>query len=161
MRRRAVLEGGLVAEVDSGRFAEPYWYAGSPLTTPEPTRPFAGRPPKGALCVPAPGVIVPDVSLPGGRLREFCRDGFLVLLGDMCDSSLFVQVLGKVITAPLAVRGLAEMDGTGSLATRLGARPDEAWVIRPDSHIAAIIPHAGPESVTAAVSRALGGSPET
>ncbi|MCK2217554.1 FAD-dependent monooxygenase [Actinomadura sp. ATCC 31491] len=161
MWRRAVLEGGRVAEVDSGRFAEPFWYVDSPLTTPEPSRPFAGRPPKGASCPPAPGVILPDAALPGGRLREVCRDGFLVLLGDMCDSSLFVQVLGKVTTAPLAVRGLAEMDGTGSLAERLGAGPDEAWLIRPDAHIAAIIPHAGPESVAAAVSRALGGSPDT
>ncbi|TDD44591.1 pentachlorophenol monooxygenase [Nonomuraea terrae] len=161
MRRRAVLEGGRIAEVDSGRFAEPFWYVDSPLTTPEPSRPFRGRPPKGASCEPAPGVILPDVALPGGRLRESCRDGFLVLLGDMCDSSLFVQVLGKVITAPLAVRGLAEIDGTGSLAGRLGAGPDEAWLIRPDSHVAAILPHAGPESVAAAVSRALGGSPDT
>ncbi|MGP3956375.1 FAD-dependent monooxygenase [Nonomuraea sp. 3N208] len=160
MHRRAVLEGGLVAEVDSGRFAEPYWYVDSPLTTPEPTRPFAGRPPKGALCPPAPGVILPDAGIPGGRLREFCRDGFLVLLGDMCDSSLFVQVLGKVTTAPLAVRGLAEMDGTGSLSERLGAGQDEAWLIRPDSHIAAITPRARPESVAAALSRALGGSPD-
>ncbi|MGA5762765.1 FAD-dependent monooxygenase [Nonomuraea bangladeshensis] len=161
VRRRAVLEGGPVDQVDSGRFAEPFWYVDSPLTTPEPSRPFAGRPPRGAACPPAPGVILPDAVLPGGRLRESCRDGFLVLLGEMCDSSLFVQVLGKVTTAPLAVRGLAEMDGTGSLAERLGAGPDEAWLIRPDAHIAAIIPHAGPESVAVAVSRALGGSTET
>ncbi|GAA3537459.1 FAD-dependent oxidoreductase [Nonomuraea rosea] len=160
VRRRAALTGGLAAEVDSGRFAEPFWYVDSPLTTPEPGRPFRGRPPKGALCEPAPGVILPDLPVPGGRLRSICRDGFLVLLGDMCDSRLFAQVLGKVITAPLAVRGLAEMEGTGSLAEKLGAGPDEAWLIRPDAHIAAIIPHAGPESVTAAVSRALGGSPD-
>ncbi|GAA3100659.1 hypothetical protein [Nonomuraea salmonea] len=105
-------------------------------------------------------MILPDLAVPGGRLRDITRDGFLVLLGDMCDSSLFVQVLGKVITAPLAVRGLAEIDGTGSLAERLGAGPDEAWLIRPDSHIAAILPHAGPESVAAAVGRALGGFPD-
>ncbi|SDK88371.1 pentachlorophenol monooxygenase/3-(3-hydroxy-phenyl)propionate hydroxylase [Nonomuraea maritima] len=161
MRRRAALEGGRMAEVDSGRFAEPFWYVDSPLTTPEPSRPFRGRPARGALCEPAPGVILPDAAIPGGRLRELCRDGFLVLLGDMCDSSLFAQVLGKVITAPLAVRGLAEMHGTGSLADTLGAGPDEAWLIRPDSHIAAILPQAEPESVAAAVSRALGGSPDT
>ncbi|GAA3656603.1 FAD-dependent oxidoreductase [Nonomuraea antimicrobica] len=157
MRRRAALEGGRAAEVDSGRFAEPFWYVDSPLTTPEPARPFPGRPPKGTPCPPVPGVILPDAPLPGGRLRELSRDGFLVLLGDMCNSRLFVQVLGKVITAPLAVRGLAEMDGTGSLAERLGAGPDEAWLIRPDSHIAAIIPHAGPDAVVAAMGRALGG----
>ncbi|NRQ35075.1 pentachlorophenol monooxygenase [Nonomuraea sp. NN258] len=153
-RRRAVLERGAIEEVDSGRFAEPFWYVDSPLTTPEPGRPFKGRPQKGATCDPAPGVILPDVPLPSGRLREICRNGFLVLLGDMCDSSLFVQVLGKVIRAPLAVRELAEIDGTGTLAATLGAEPDEAWLIRPDAHIAAIIPAAGPDRVAAAVSRA-------
>ncbi|GGO70886.1 hypothetical protein GCM10012289_35330 [Nonomuraea cavernae] len=67
---------------------------------------------------------------------------------------MFAQVLGKVTRAPLAVRELATMDGTGGLADELGVRPDEAWLIRPDAHIAAIIPHAGPESVVAAVRRA-------
>uniref|UniRef100_UPI000DE4E35F FAD-dependent monooxygenase n=1 Tax=Nonomuraea lactucae TaxID=2249762 RepID=UPI000DE4E35F len=33
------------AAVDSGRLAEPFWYVDSPLTTPDPSRPFAGRPP--------------------------------------------------------------------------------------------------------------------
>ncbi|WP_219507745.1 FAD-dependent monooxygenase [Nonomuraea ceibae] len=153
-RRRAALASGRPEQVDSGRFAEPFWYVDSPLTTPEPTRPFRGRPPRGSPCEPAPGVIVPDVPLPGGRLREHCRDGFLVLLGEMCDSGLFAQVLGKVTLAPLAVRELAEMDGTGTLAERLGAGPGEAWLIRPDAHIAAIIPHAGPETVADAVRRA-------
>jgi pentachlorophenol monooxygenase/3-(3-hydroxy-phenyl)propionate hydroxylase len=156
MRRRAVLEGGMVAEVDSGRFAEPYWYVDSPLTTPAPTRPFAGRPPKGAACEPAPGVILPDAALPGGRLRQICRDGFLVLLGEAADPGLFAQVVGKDLAAPLTVRGFAELDGTGALADRLGAGPGEAWLVRPDCHIAAIIPRAEPEAVLAAVRRACG-----
>ncbi|WP_157246094.1 FAD-dependent monooxygenase [Nonomuraea typhae] len=151
--RRDVLERGAVEEIDSGRFAEPYWYVDSPLTT--PGRPFAGRPPKGQSPPPAPGVILPDCGIPGGRLRELCRAGFLLLLGEMCDSSLFARILGKVTTAPLAVRELAEIDGTGALTETLGAAPDEAWLIRPDAHIAAIIPHAGPDDVAAALSRAL------
>lgn len=127
---------------------------GSPLSTPAPDRPFTGRPPRGQLCDPCPGVILPDVPVPGGRLRALCRDGFLVLLGGMCDSGLFAQVLGKVCTAPLVVRELAEIDGSGRLAERLGAGPDEAWLIRPDARIAAIIPHAGADSTAAAVRRA-------
>ncbi len=155
-RRRAVLDGGVREEIDSARFAEPYWYVDSPLTTPEPSRPFAGRPPKGTVPPPAPGVALADVPLPGGgRLREFCRAGILVLLGDMCNLSLFAQVLGKVTTAPLAVRELAALDRSGGLAKTLGAEPGDAWIIRPDAHIAAIIPQAGPERVAAAVSRAL------
>ncbi|MGI5272989.1 FAD-dependent monooxygenase [Nonomuraea sp. CA-218870] len=157
-RRRAALEEALAtgrpAGVDSGRFAEPFWYVDSPLTTPDPGRPFRGRPAKGASCDPGPGVILPDLPVPGGRLRQSCRNGFLILLGEMCDSGLFAQVLGKVCTAPLAVRELAEMDGFGKLAERLGAGPGEAWIVRPDAHIAATIPHAGPESVAAAVRRA-------
>ncbi|NUR87859.1 MAG: pentachlorophenol monooxygenase, partial [Nonomuraea sp.] len=65
------------------------------------------------------------------------------------------QVLGSVTTAPLAVRELAEIDGNGTLAETLGAVPGEAWLVRPDAHIAAIIPHASPQSVAAAVSRSL------
>jgi 3-(3-hydroxy-phenyl)propionate hydroxylase len=151
--RLDVLERGAVEEIDSGRFAEPYWYADSPLTT--PGRPCGGRPPRGAGQAPAPGVIVPDVALPGGRLQERCRDGFLLVLGEMCDSRLFAQILGKVTKAPLAVVELAEIDVTGLLADTLGAAPDEAWLIRPDAHIAAIVPHAGTDRVAAAVSRAL------
>ncbi|MFI6292122.1 FAD-dependent monooxygenase [Nonomuraea sp. NPDC050790] len=151
--RRDVLERGAIEEVDSGRFAEPYWYVDSPLTT--PGRPFGGRPPRGQSPAPAPGVILPDCPVPGGRLRELCRNGFLLLLGEMCDSGLFAQILGKVTTAPLAVRELAEIDGTGALTETLGAAPGEAWLVRPDAHIAAIIPHAGTGQVTAAVSRAL------
>jgi 3-(3-hydroxy-phenyl)propionate hydroxylase len=158
-RRHEALERaartGDASGVDSGRFAEPFWYVDSPLTTPDPGRPFAGRPPRGAICPPCPGVILPDIQVPGGRLREFCRRGFLVLLGEMCNSGLFAQVLGRVTTAPLAVRELAEVDGSGKLAERLGAGPDEAWLIRPDAHIAAIVPDAGPESVAAAVRRAM------
>lgn len=149
--RREVLERGAVAEIDSGRFAEPYWYVDSPLTTPSPERPFAGRPPKGSSPPPAPGVMLPDVPLQSGRLRELCREGFLVLVGEMLDSRLFAQVLGKESTAPLAVRELAAAD----VAAQLGLRPDEAWVIRPDAHIAAIVPRAGADTVAAAVRRAL------
>ncbi|MGJ3561400.1 FAD-dependent monooxygenase [Streptomyces sp. INA 01156] len=49
---RAVAEPAARAQVDSGRLAEPFWYVDSPLTTTDPARSFAGRPPKGS--VPAP-----------------------------------------------------------------------------------------------------------
>jgi pentachlorophenol monooxygenase/3-(3-hydroxy-phenyl)propionate hydroxylase len=37
----------------------------------------------------------------------------------------------------------------------LRARPGEAWLIRPDAHIAAVLPDPAPDSVAAAACRAL------
>ncbi len=64
---RAATDPAARAQVDSGRLAEPFWYVDSPLTTPDERRPFPGRPARGDVPVPAPGVLVPDcpVTVPG------------------------------------------------------------------------------------------------
>jgi len=150
---RAARDPG-TATVDSGRFAEPYWYVDSPLTTPEPTRPFAGRPPKGQDAVPAPGVIVPDapVNLPGAsRIREVVRDGFTVLLAGRDDHDAFASAARTATGAPVTVLGLER-----ALGDALRAVPGDAWLIRPDAHIAAVLPAATPERLATAVRRALG-----
>lgn len=141
--RRSVLDEGRTSDVDSGRFAEPFWYATSPLTTPDPSRPLPTRPPRGGLPVPAPGTLVPDVPTPAGRLRALARDGFL-LLGDHSptDPELAAPVRTLPITFPSA------------LATALAARPGETWVVRPDAHVAAVLP-AGAD-VTPVLRRACG-----
>src|SRR6185312_2310524 len=79
---RAVDDPAAHAHVNSGRLAEPFWYHDSPLTTPDATRPFTGRPPRGAVPPPGPGVLVPDVPCAQARLRALAREGFLVLLAD-------------------------------------------------------------------------------
>jgi len=140
--------------VDSGRFAEPYWYVDSPLTTPEPSRPFAGRPPKGHDAVPAPGVIVPDapVSVAGAsRLREVVRSGFTVLLADRDDHDAFERAARSATGAPVTVLGLGP-----ELAGLLRAGPGDAWLIRPDAYVAAVLPGATPGRLAAALRRALG-----
>jgi pentachlorophenol monooxygenase/3-(3-hydroxy-phenyl)propionate hydroxylase len=48
------------------------------------------------------------------------------------------------------------LDRAGALAPALGAEPGEAWLIRPDAHIAAVLPAATPERLATAVRRALG-----
>ena len=158
--RRATLEKAALdpatamASVDSGRFAEPYWYSDSPLTTPEPSRPFAGRPPKGEDAVPGPGVIVPDAVMKAGRrFRELVRDGFTVLLAGRDDHGSFERAARTATEAPVTVLGLDRID---ALAPALGADPGEAWLIRPDAHIAAVLPGATPERLETAVRRALG-----
>jgi 3-(3-hydroxy-phenyl)propionate hydroxylase len=145
-RRLSVLAGAtsdrvLRAQVDSGRLAEPFWYADSPLTTPDPARPPATRPPRGAVPPPAPGVLAPDALVPGGtRLRAVARTGF-VLLG-ACASDLDL-----VTPLPMDDR----------LRQALGAYPGELWLIRPDAHVAAVLTH--PSQVPAALRRSLGFSP--
>src|SRR5215218_4385179 len=86
--QRAATEPAARSQVDSGRLAEPFWYVDSPLTTPDERRPFPGRPARGDVPVPAPGVLVPDcpITVPGRpdlvRLRQLARAGVTVLLGD-------------------------------------------------------------------------------
>ncbi|HKS43867.1 MAG TPA: FAD-dependent monooxygenase, partial [Amycolatopsis sp.] len=62
----AATQEAVRARVDSGRLAEPFWYTASALTTPDSTRPFAGRPPRGQVPPAGPGVLVPDVPLASG-----------------------------------------------------------------------------------------------
>ncbi|MFC5746144.1 FAD-dependent oxidoreductase [Actinomadura rugatobispora] len=155
---RAAADPAAIGGVDSGRFAEPFWYGGSPLTTPEPTRPPpAGRPPKGAVQPPAPGVIVPDLPLgdPGGatRLRRLLRDGFALLLAPgLGDGEDLVAEARAVSGAPVHVVA----DPGGAVARGLGVRAGEAWLVRPDAHLGAILPRPRPGDLAAALRRALG-----
>jgi 3-(3-hydroxy-phenyl)propionate hydroxylase len=140
--RRAVLAGaasdpGLRAQVDSGRLAEPFWYADSPLTKPDPTRPFAGRPALGTVPAPGPGILVPDIAVGGSRLRARARTGFVLLGADRCS-------VAQVTPVP--------MDDATRLA--LAARPGEQWLIRPDAHVAAILRDSS--QLPAALHRCLG-----
>ena len=117
---RAAHDPAACEQVDSGRLAEPFWYADSPLTTPDPGRPFAGRPPRGAVPPPGPGILLPDVTVPGGRIRELARQGFLLLTTPGVD--------------PAGMRSV-EIPVGGAL----GARPGEAWLVRPDAYVAAVL----------------------
>jgi len=164
-RRREVLERALTdprarAEVDSGRLAEPFWYVDSPLTTPHPTRVFTGRPPRGQTPPVVPGVLVPDapINVPGspdvGRLREIARDGVLVLTTG--DPAVAEAAATAVTRAPVRALAIADIDPSGLLAEALDARPGEAFVIRPDGHLAAVVAHDDAPALSTAVARLLG-----
>ncbi|WP_290061772.1 FAD-dependent monooxygenase, partial [Amycolatopsis solani] len=117
---RAATDPAVHVRVDSGRLAEPFWYAGSPLTTADPERPFGGRPPRGTVPPPGPGVLLPDVTVASGRLRDLARQGFLLL------------------TTP-GVRAEGAPSAGIPLGGALGARPGEAWLVRPDAYVAAVL----------------------
>jgi 3-(3-hydroxy-phenyl)propionate hydroxylase len=158
--RRALLDAAVTdptrrSEVDSGRFAEPFWYIDSPLTTVHPARPFSGRPPRGQMPVPGPGILVPDapVSAPGvNRLRELVRAGVLVLTTEGVDAASIAVVLKEVTGAPQRVVSLADIDLDAAV---LGARPGEAWLIRPDGHVAAVLSDVSSPAIDTAVRRML------
>ncbi|AXB43371.1 FAD-dependent monooxygenase [Amycolatopsis albispora] len=147
---RAAVDPEARAAVDSGRLAEPFWYVDSPLTTPDPARPFGGRPPRGEVPPAGPGVLLPDapVVVPGigpTRARAIARDGFLLL------STIEVVAPGRA-----RVLRLAEIDPDGALTTALGAKPGEVWVVRPDAHVAAVLTEPSPAEIEAALARAAG-----
>jgi pentachlorophenol monooxygenase/3-(3-hydroxy-phenyl)propionate hydroxylase len=158
---RAVTDPGARAQVDSGRFAEPFWYVDSPLTTPCPGRRFTGRPPRGEVPPPVPGVLLPDAPVrlagsPGtGRLRQLARAGLLLLVTDGVDGAGVAAAAAVATPAPSRVLALADLDPDSSIRSMLSARPGEAWLIRPDAHIAAVFSDPAPATVTAAIHRCL------
>jgi pentachlorophenol monooxygenase/3-(3-hydroxy-phenyl)propionate hydroxylase len=165
--RRAVLEAAAAdpqraGAVDSGRFAEPFWYVGSPLTTPDARRRFAGRPPRGESPPPGPGVLLPDVPIavagrPGvTRLRELAREGLLVLTGAQVDTGRVAATVTGACAAPVAVHAAADLDRSGALTAAVGVDGGETWVVRPDAHVAAVVRDEG--ALVAAVRRAIGHS---
>ena len=163
---RAADDPAARALVDSGRLAEPFWYVDSPLTTPSPTRPFAGRPARGAVPPAGPGILVPDApvsgytrsstgihSRPPLRFREIARDGFLILTGRATDVAA-VRATVATMPGPNRVLALPEIDPDGTLTAALGARPDEVWIIRPDAHVAAVLATPTQHAIRAALARA-------
>jgi 3-(3-hydroxy-phenyl)propionate hydroxylase len=143
------------ALVDSGRLAEPFWYADSPLTTPSPARPCHGRPPRGAVPAPGPGILVPDGVWEGShRFRMLARDGFLLLVTPGADVSA-ARAAAERVAAPVRVLELAQGDPTGVLTGALDARPGEVWVVRPDAHVAAVLEHPSSATIEGAMHRAL------
>jgi 3-(3-hydroxy-phenyl)propionate hydroxylase len=164
---RATTDPEVREQVDSGRLAEPFWYVDSPLTTPHPTRTFPGRPPRGQTPPVVPGVIVPDVPITSAdvphatRLRQIARDGFLVLTAADVDTSTVAAAVEKATTAPTRVLALTTVDTTGALREALQPEPTEAWVIRPDAHLAAVVPAADIARLTEAVQRAAGSAVPT
>ncbi|HEY3000978.1 MAG TPA: FAD-dependent monooxygenase [Kribbellaceae bacterium] len=148
---RAATDPAARALVDSGRLSEPFWYDASPLTTPSPAHPCTGRPPRGEVPAPGPGVLIPDAPLPeGGRLHELARGHLLAVTSDpdAARTTLTSATPGNVRVLPL----------DSHLAGELGALPGETWLVRPDAHVAAVVTGAGP-ALAAAARRALAQPP--
>ncbi len=135
--------------IDSGKLAEPHRYLDSPLTTPrrstveQPVMP-------GALCPDGPCTVPgrPDVT----RLRELFGEGLVILHRS---SATLDPDIGP---GPIQIFDLDSLDAAGVVRRTLGVKPGHAAVIRPDGHIAAVVP-ARTEVLSAAARRAIGESP--
>ncbi|HXS64865.1 MAG TPA: FAD-dependent monooxygenase [Streptosporangiaceae bacterium] len=158
---RAVTDPDAVKLIDSGKLAEPFWYTDSPLTTPGPalarfpTGPGEPRP-------PVPGVLCPDgpALTSGGqatRLRKFFSQK-IVILTEKAETQAAIREIAAV--KPVAVYALAELDPTGTLRKALEATDDSVSVVRPDGHLAAVLPRFERAELEAALGRAIGGTAE-
>ena len=120
-----------------------------------PARSAAARP-RGAVPPPGPGVLVPDVPV-HGDLRFRTAVAVLRPAGigprpaararprrasSCCSPTAPTppprEAAARAVAAPVRVAAMAALDP--AVATALGARPGEAWVLRPDAHVAAVVP---------------------
>ncbi len=164
-RRASVLERALTdpaarREINSGKLAEPFWYTDSPLTTPGPSLDgFPATP--GTPRPPVPGVLCPDGPCrgPGGeptRLRRLLGSSF-VLLTRHARTAADAQTAGRAaIAAPVTGYTLDVIDESGGLAVALAADGDSVHVVRPDGHLAAVLPRLEPAELATALRRAVG-----
>ncbi|GAA0608810.1 hypothetical protein GCM10009547_08480 [Sporichthya brevicatena] len=106
---------------------------------------------------PRPETLVPDAPVGDParpavtRFRQLVRDGFLVLT---VDQDVDAAAVSAAVQAPVRVLAAADLTGGDDVLAALGAKPGEAWVIRPDGHVAAVVPGEA-DAVTAALRRAL------
>ncbi len=159
---RALTDKDARTRIDSGKLAEPYWYTASPLTTPGPS--LDGFPlAPGAVRPPVPGVLCPDgpclIPSPRGavtRLRRLFGGSFVILTRRSGKAAAAAQAARAAISGPVTAHALDVIDHTGALARALGADDDSVHLVRPDGHLAAVLPGLHPAQLGAAVRRAVG-----
>jgi len=165
--RNAILRGSvrlpaLRRRVNSGRLAQPFVYADSPIVVPGPDDPRL--PGHGDVAPDAPcRVIGPPSESPVERLRDLIGPCFVALLvcgrGSKVASPAAVRAARLAWAAPcriLVVGPTAALspatvleDVGGALARRYGAAGARAWLIRPDGHICGSLPLPAADAVDA------------
>ncbi|MDV4169636.1 hypothetical protein [Rhodovulum sp. FJ3] len=111
----------------------PYTYADSPIVSADDPA-FAGG--------PIPGAPLPEARVPGGYLSDQLGRGFTLIT---TNPNLAVPGIHVVVIQP-----------TSEAAQVLGADPNSAYLVRPDSHIAARWFDETTAAVQSALSRAIG-----
>ncbi|MGI9007850.1 MAG: FAD-dependent monooxygenase [Streptosporangiaceae bacterium] len=156
---RALTDPAARALIDSGKLAEPFWYTASPLTTPGATP--AGFPvAPGAARPPVPGVICPDAPYVADgqvrRLRQLVGGAFVLMTEQPATAETALRAGRDATAAPLVAWALAGLDRTGALRAALAATDTSVHVVRPDGHLAAVLPRLEPGALERALARATG-----
>ena len=173
--RNVILRGSLRIPrlrrlVNSGRLAQPFSYADSPIVvsaSSDPRLPHVGAVAPDAACRPLAGDGGPT------RIRELLGGSFVVLLlGDHSRQAATAAIRASRLAwpAPCAVvavgpdKPLAHVtvlaDSSGEIRRAYGGAGSSAFLVRPDGHLAARIPLPRPEAVDALpglLARAIGG----
>ena len=163
---RAVGDPSARRFIDSGKLAEPYWYLDSPLTTgggpPDdfPSEPGGRRPPvAGVLCPDGPCVAAgrPEVR----RLRQLFGRSIVVLVAGGPDAARRAAGAAQAAVpgAPVDTYSLTGIDRDRRLAPALAAGRDSVHVVRPDGHLAAVLPSYDGAALQAALRRVCGLAP--
>jgi hypothetical protein len=72
------------------------------------------------------------------------------------DAAAAANAARAAITGPVTAHSLDVIDHTGALSRALGASDDSVHIVRPDGHLAAVLPRLEPESIAAAMQRVTG-----
>ena len=76
-----------------------------------------------------------------------------MLTADDVDIAAVASTVEKASNAPVSVHGLGALRPDRALAEALEARPGDVWLIRPDAHVAAIVPADDVQGLQDAVQR--------
>ncbi|HLA64968.1 MAG TPA: FAD-dependent monooxygenase [Candidatus Saccharimonadales bacterium] len=168
LQRNAILRGSLRLRqlrrlVNSGRLAQPFVYADSPIiarSKPDQRVPTVGAAMPDAAC----SVLGRTPRVPGriARVRDLFGDQFVALLvvnGEKQAASAAVRAMRLAWAAPCRValvgasRPLAGVtvlsDPSGELRRSFGGAGSYAFLVRPDGHLAASLPLPSVEAVDA------------
>jgi len=145
--RNLVLRGStrfrwLRRRVNSGKLAEPFAYAASPIVDHGPEDPS----------LPRHGAVAPDARLGDGtRLKERFGSSFVVLMAGALPHASFVD---DSASWPVPVEVIADE----GLTAVYGAAGPRAWIVRPDGHLASSLSltDAAPGSVFARLAEMVG-----
>lgn len=90
------------------------------------------------------------------RLRRLLGRSFVVLTRQAAAVAAFRPAIIAALDGPVAAWALDEIDPTGVLTETLAATHDSVHVVRPDGHLAAVIPNSDPQQLAAALRTAAG-----